>query len=193
MSAEEGKGEMVGIGSPGCTRCGGSGWDRVVDDECSCVRAASNEFDGELERPTMTLRERERREAHVRRILELGRFPQADAHARLLVSGASRGVWPTIAQIVSVSRCNLDAAHMIHDVIRGYDLSERERQRAQRAAGGIDCSRCGGSGGGPDRALKCPACRGTGIVPGSDDDPRPYEPDDFDLDDMAIMHSRAWR
>lgn len=25
-----------------------------------------------------------------------------------------------------------------------------------------ECSRCGGSGGGPDRALKCPACGGSG-------------------------------
>jgi DnaJ-class molecular chaperone len=28
----------------------------------------------------------------------------------------------------------------------------------------VDCGRCGGSGGGPDRALKCPSCLGTGRV-----------------------------
>jgi len=38
-----------------------------------------------------------------------------------------------------------------------------ELERALRAGCDPDmCARCGGSGGGPDVALRCPACRGTG-------------------------------
>lgn len=45
-------------------------------------------------------------------------------------------------------------------------LSEEELNRRLEAGADPDeCSRCGGSGGGPDIPLRCPACRGTGLAP----------------------------
>jgi len=40
------------------------------------------------------------------------------------------------------------------------------------------CPTCGGHGGGPDAALRCHECRGSGRVRAGDDDERDYDPSD---------------
>lgn len=48
------------------------------------------------------------------------------------------------------------------------------------------CGRCGGSGGGPDKALKCPVCRGTGR------DPYHVDPDEAEYLADIDQEGDAW-
>lgn len=54
-----------------------------------------------------------------------------------------------------------------------------------------ECSQCGGSGGGPDRALRCPDCRGTGRR-APERDPRDCEEHAEYLADLASDPDSPW-
>lgn len=80
-----------------CRRCHGTGWCRVVDDECPCVAHAEH-CDVEPDPQVLGFAAQARIECELRRVLIRARRADAESLAASLARAAARGARPTEAQ-----------------------------------------------------------------------------------------------